>query len=468
MPADMTTPSPHRRFMGRMIAALVSAGYCVLAMTYPQYALPAGGEIVERLPLTGANPHPLALERPAAAPLSAMAQLGKRIFFDPSLSASGRLSCASCHSPEHAYGPANSLPVQFGGPSMTLEGVRPPPSLMYLYRQPNFSIGPDQADAETPANLAQAATQASGVARAQKTAGAAPAAPAMVPQGGLFWDGRVDTLQSQAFVPLLNPVEMANASTGDVAAKLQRSAYRTMFVQLFGPDILKNPQLLLSEAMFAVARYQVEEPTFHPYTSKYDYWLEGRARLTQAELRGLSLFNDPHKANCAGCHLSKPGKDGLPPMFTDYQYEALGVPRNRQLAANRSPSHYDMGLCGPYRTDLAGQTQYCGMFLTPTLRNVATRKVFFHNGVYRTLDDVMAFYNLRDIEPSKIYPHDAHGRVEQFDDLPAKYRANIDKTDAPFDRNPGDAPAMSEADIKDIVAFLSTLTDGYRPDGSAR
>ena len=445
--------------------AAAAAVACAWAFVYPEHTPAAVGEIVEQW--TGANPHPVHLDRPPVAPLSAMALLGRQIFFDQSLSASGKLSCASCHSPAHAYGPPNALPVQFGGPSMSLQGDRPPPSLMYLYRQPSFSIGPEQGDADTPANLAQEAAQAASAARTQKSAGAAPAAPAMVPHGGMFWDGRADTLQIQAFGPLMNPVEMANASEDDVVKKLENSAYRKSFLQLFGPDIFKNPRLLVSEAMFAVARYQVEDPSFHPYSSKYDYWLEGRARLTPAELRGLKLFNDPAKANCAGCHLSQPSRDGQPPMFTDYEYEALGVPRNTALAVNRRADYYDMGLCGPHRTDLAQQTQYCGMFLTPTLRNAATRHAFFHNGVYRSLDQVLTFYNLRDIEPGKIYPHDAQGHVAQYDDLPAKYHANIDKADAPFDRKPGDAPSMTDADMKDIVAFLQTLTDGYQPEPGA-
>jgi len=463
-PADRGACTTRRRAHVRTTAigiVIAAAGASAWAFAYPERAPAAVGDIVERL--TGANPHPVHLERPPVAPLSAMAELGKQIFFDQHLSASGKLSCASCHSPAQAYGPPNALPAQFGGPSMTLQGDRPPPSLMYLYRQPNFSIGPDKGDADEAANFAQEAAAASGVARAQKTAGIAPAAPAMVPQGGMFWDGRADTLQAQAFGPLMNPVEMANASEDDVARKLAGSPYRTSFAQLFGADIFKNRRMLLSEAMFAVARYQVESSSFHPYTSKYDYWLEGRARLTHAELHGLQLFNDPKKANCAGCHLSKPSRDGLPPMFTDYQYEALGVPRNPALAVNRNPSYYDMGVCGPHRTDLSTQTQYCGMFLTPTLRNAATRHVFFHNGVYHTLDDVMKFYNLRDVAPDKIYPRDAHGKVLQYDDLPATYRANIDKADAPFDRHLGDAPAMTDDDIKDVIAFLRTLTDGYQP-----
>jgi cytochrome c peroxidase len=176
----------------------------------------------------------------------------------------------------------------------------------------------------------------------------------------------------------------------------------------------------------------------------------------------LRLFNDPDKANCAGCHISKPTKDGLPPLFTDTQYEALGVPRNHALPINKDPTFFDLGICGPFRKDLAQQTQYCGMFLTPTLRNSANRHVFFHNGIYHDLKQVMDFYNLRNTNPEKIYPRDASGKVAQFDDMPPQYRKNIDFQDAPFDRKPGDAPAMTEQDIQDIIAFINTLNDGYR------
>ncbi|AOI49340.1 cytochrome-c peroxidase [Burkholderia oklahomensis C6786] len=441
------------------LAALGAFGLAAFALAFPEYAPDAVGAIVEDL--TGANPHPVVLRRPAAEPLSAVAQLGRALFFDPSLSASGRQSCASCHSPGHAYGPPNDLDVQLGGAALSQPGYRPPPSLMYLYRQPNFSIGPDASENDDAASVAQQAASAAGVVRARKTAGA-DAAPQRVPQGGMFWDGRADTLQQQAFGPLLNPIEMANANIDDVARKLANARYAPQLRQLFGPRIFDDARLAVSEAMFAIARYQVEDRSFHPYSSKYDRWLEGDARLTQAELRGMRLFDDPHKANCAGCHLSKPSVDGLPPMFTDYQYEALGVPRNRALAQNRDPAFYDLGICGPFREDLKTQTQYCGMFATPSLRNVATRRVFFHNGVYHSLDQVLAFYNVRNTDPGKIYPHDADARVLQYDDIPPAYRANVDVADAPFDRKPGDRPAMTEQDMRDIVAFLKTLTDEKR------
>ena len=105
------------------------------------------------------------------------------------------------------------------------------------------------------------------------------------------------------------------------------------------------------------------------------------------------------------------------------------------------------------------------MFLTPTLRNAATRHSFFHNGVFGSLQAVLDFYNNRDVAPAKVYPRDRHGRVAKFNDMPSRDRANVDVVDPPFDRRPGDAQAMSPADEADIIAFLQTLTDGYRPAG---
>ncbi|MET3991026.1 cytochrome c peroxidase [Bradyrhizobium sp. S3.9.2] len=412
----------------------------------------------------GANPNPVRPMRPPVAPLSAMAQLGKEIFYDASLSSSGALSCASCHSPDHAYGPPNDGPVMLGGAALSRQGARAVPSLTYLDRHPNFSIGPDKGDDDNVIDLAQMAAIGQQAARTTKTAGGSGASANIVPQGGLFWDGRADTLQDQALFPLLDPNEMDGGSAEIVADKLRRAPYANRFVELFGAGVLGNQRLLIAEAMFAVARYQVEEVSFHPYTSKYDYWLEGKARLSESELRGLQMFNDPDKANCAGCHTSAPTRDGLPPLFTDHQYEALGAPRNAALAGNRDPNHFDLGVCGPQRTDIPEQTQYCGMFLTPTLRNTATRHAFFHNGVFSTLEQVLDFYNFRDTNPEKVFPRGADGAVRKYDDLPQKYHANVDVTDPPFDRHSGDKPAMTEQDEADIIAFLKTLTDGYKPE----
>ena len=414
--------------------------------------------------LSGENPNPVHLIRHPVQPLSAMARLGREIFFDTSLSSSGKMACASCHSPEHAYGPPNDGPVVFGGPALTDPGARAVPSLTYLERQPDFSIGPDDRENET-VTLTQMAAVGQTADRVQKTATqAAQSAANIVPQGGLFWDGRADTLQMQASGPLLDPREMDGGSVEIIAEKLRHAPYARKFAALFGENIFKNANLLVAEATFAVGRYQVEEPSFHSYTSKFDYWLEGKARLGDSEMRGYRLFNDQEKANCAGCHNSQPSRDGFPPLFTDTQYEALAAPRNLELADTRDPNYFDLGVCGPIRKDVADQTQFCGMFKTPTLRNTAVRRAFFHNGVFRTLQQVMDFYNFRDTNPEKVYPLGADGKAQKYNDIPVRYHANVDVSDPPFNRHPGETPAMTAQDEADIIAFLKTLNDGYKPE----
>ncbi|GAB7524329.1 cytochrome c peroxidase [Paraburkholderia sp. 2C] len=398
-----------------------------------------------------------------------MAQLGRDIFFDRSLSASGRQSCASCHSPEHAYGPPDGHPVQFGGINMNLEGARAVPSLRYLDHNPTFTIGAPSIMPDTDAPAVPPAAVSGTVAATAKSGAQLAAAPppVPVPQGGFDWDGRANTLQEQAVGPLLDAHEMANRNLDVVTDKLRHARYAKRFTDLFGPNVLNNSGQLIGEALFALGRYQAEEVSFHPYDSKYDWYLAGKAQLSAQEMHGLKLFEDPAKGNCAACHIDKPSRDGVfPAAFTDYQFEALGVPRNRALAHNRDPHHFDLGLCGPARADYRNQKNYCGLFKTPTLRNVATRQVFFHNGVFHTLDDVLHWYVERDTNPRKWYPADRRGVVQKYDDLPPQYRANIDVVDAPLDRKPGQTPALNEAEIADVIAFLNTLTDGYRPAGS--
>ncbi|MBB3611059.1 cytochrome c peroxidase [Rhizobium sp. BK602] len=405
--------------------------------------------------------------------LSAVAELGRKLFFDPSLSGSGQMSCATCHDPGNHYAPASDRAVQLGGPHLDRPGIRTVPSLAYKMATPSFSVGAESAADE--AAEAAPMTEASGVAlanapatvagplTAQAVVKADSAAPDLVPQGGMFWDGRVDSLEEQALQPMISPFEMANADAATVYAKL-RKGYGKDIAALFGDNVLNDQDMTIAEIGFALARYQIEESTFHPYTSKYDYYLRGKAVLTDAEARGLKLFDDPGKGNCASCHLDKMTGDGQMPNFTDFEFEALGAPRNPTIPANADPRYYDTGICGPLRSDTySAQPQNCGLFKTPTLRNVATRHVFFHNGVYRTLEDVTRFYVKRDTNPDEIYPKDAGGKVQKFDDLPAQYQANVDVIDAPMNRKLGDAPALNEAEIGDVVAFLKTLTDGYDP-----
>lgn len=419
---------------------------------------------------SGSPVQPLSPRPVQATGLSAVAQLGRKMFFDPSLSGSGKLSCASCHDPANAYAPANNLAVQLGGLDLQKSGVRAVPSLRYHEHTPNFTIGPNSSipDFDPPPQDAAARptdVKTASVAKADRNNAARAAAEAKVPQGGLDWDGRADTIQDQARGPLLDPNEMANKSQSEVIEHLRKSAYADDFRQLFGANIFDQPGLIIDEALFALVRFQTEDPSFHPYDSKYDAYLAGKAELNAAETRGLKLFEDPKKGNCSSCHIDKASRDGVfQPAFTDYQFESLGIPRNRDIAANQDPHYYDLGLCGPYRKDYAKSTSYCGLFKTPTLRNVATRKVFFHNGVFHSLDDVMHFYVEREIHAEKWYPKLANGDIDIYDDLPVKYKRNVDTVDAPFDRQKGDKPALNDAEIADIIVFLKTLNDGYKPD----
>jgi cytochrome c peroxidase len=376
-------------------------------------------------------------DKPAAAPpISPIAQLGKKIFFDASLSASGKMSCATCHSPDHAYGPPDGLAAQLGGPGLDVQGVRAVPSLRYvLNRTPVWNK-------EYINNPAERIIE-----------GEEP------PTGGFGWDGRFDTLRAQAAFPLLAANEMANASASDVAAKLATAPYADAFRTTFGERVFDDPAAAFAAALAALERFELEDPSFHPYASRFDDYLDGMARLSPRERRGMALFDDPKRGNCASCHLDRKGVNGAHPLFTDYQFEALGVPRNRELLANARPDYFDMGLCGPVRTDQAGESKYCGMFETPTLRNVATRAVFFHNGRFHTLKEALRFYVQRDTNPRSWYPALADGSVDKFDDLPAALRGNVDVTDEPLTRTEGQPPAWSEAEIDDVIAFLNTLND---------
>jgi cytochrome c peroxidase len=150
-------------------------------------------------------------------------------------------------------------------------------------------------------------------------------------------------------------------------------------------------------------------------------------------------------------------------VFTDYTYDNLGVPRNPDIPANADPGYFDLGLCGPDRTDLAYRQDLCGQFKVPTLRNVATRKVIFHNGYFHTLREAIEFYVQRDTNPEKWYPLGADGSVEKFNDVPALLARNVNLSEVPYNRPLGGTPALSTAEIDDVLAFLNTLTDGYDP-----
>ncbi|SDR61308.1 cytochrome-c peroxidase [Paraburkholderia tuberum] len=232
----------------------------------------------------------------APAPIySDAASLGKLLFNDPSLSASGRMSCATCHSPSHAYGPPNGLAAQFGGPDLRSQGTGAVPTLRYvLNRTPRW-----------------AHVQASSFAERATDGDAAPT-------GAFTWDGRFNQLRDQATFPLFDPNEMANRDPAKVIAQLANAPYAARFRKMFGDAIFATPAVALRQAMYAIERFELGDPSFHPYTSKFAYYLDGKVKLTAAELHGKALFDAPKSGNCASRHIDQSGVNGAHPLFTDF------------------------------------------------------------------------------------------------------------------------------------------------------
>ena len=359
------------------------------------------------------------------AVLSAEAQVGELAFNDRSLSAGGHVSCASCHSPDAAHSAPNDFSVQWAGPIGDTQGLRASQSLRYLAQNTAFHFDEEGA-----------------------------------PVGGLFWDGRANTLAEQASGPLLGAREMANRSKADIAEKIGRTEWAGRFRDLYGADVLNDPDRAFDKLLQALQRYQQEDAIFNAFTSKYDAVLRGEATLTAQEERGRLLFDDKAKGNCAACHPSAKNADGSHPLFTDFTYDNLGIPRNVEIEANADPAYFDLGLCN--RPELANRSELCGAFKVPSLRNVTQRHVFFHNGRFKSLKEALTFYVQRDTNPQKWYARNADGTVNKFDDLPDAYKANVNTSEVPYDRQPGDAPALTDSEIDDVVVFLQTLNDGWQ------
>jgi cytochrome c peroxidase len=400
--------------------------------------------------------------------LSAAALLGEKIFEDTALSVSGKQSCATCHVKAYAFaadptasGPDHGLPVPLGGPHMDQPGFRNTPSLMYGSYAPAFYFDSDGA-----------------------------------PNGGFFRDGRAATLVDQAIDPFTTSFEMANADAVAVIERLKTRPYLADFQALYGAATVSDPQAALRRMGSAIAAFETESSVFHPFSSKYDYVLAGKAPFTAQEQRGLALFNNPTKGNCAACHPSTSANGSTPPLFTDFSYDNLGVPRNVAIAANsdlNAPTYtptnsndgvhayYDLGICGPLR-DNGGlnDSGICGQFKVPTLRNIAVTAPYFHNGRFTTLKDAIGFYVRRDTNPDESFPVLQGGTTTKFDDLPALYGGqftvtanepgsdagylgNVNTSEIPYNRLIGDTPALDEREINDLITFLCTLTDGYDP-----
>jgi cytochrome c peroxidase len=301
--------------------------------------------------------------------------------------------------------------------------------------------------------------------------GDTPETAAGVPTGGFTWDGRANSLAEQAKLPFLSANEMANPSIDALVAKLAATPYAPEFKAAFGDGIFSTPALAFERLVMTVERFQIEDPAFAPFDSKFDAFTAGKVALSPAEQRGLDLFNNADKGNCAACHSSaKPDKGSAVPgaLFTDFTYDALGVPRNASIPANAVPvkgaaTYFDQGLCGPARTDLTTRLDLCGKFKVPTLRNVALRQRFFHNGQIDSLEQAVRFYVTRDTDPAAWYPKNKGGQPIVYNDLPPARRGNVNRTETPYQAKRGDLASLTEAEVQDVVVFLRTLNDGYVP-----
>lgn len=272
--------------------------------------------------------------------------------------------------------------------------------------------------------------------------------------GGLFWDGRAGSLEDQAGVPLLNPLEMNNPDRASVVAAVRRATYAPAFRALFGADALDDDVDAAFNRIAEVFAAYERSVEFAPFSSRYDRYLAGELALTPSEQRGLAIFDDPARGNCASCHPSRPSADGTPPLFTDGSYANLGIPRydNNKFYVQVPPfnpdgaRYIDHGLMATVHDPAED-----GKFRVPTLRNIAETAPYGHNGYFQNLAYMIDFLNTRDIGSRDVgtctrsAPHVRCG-------WPGP------EVLATIDHRVGNL-GFDDQDIADLIAFLSTLSD---------
>lgn len=336
--------------------------------------------------------------------------LGKKLFFDASLSSPAGQSCASCHSPQHGFSHPDNKRATSEGALKGLFGNRNVPSIAYIGFTPEFHKTIEEGD--------------------------------LLYIGGFFLDGRETTLESQATKPMLNPVEMGIKDEATLVAKI-KTRYQAEFNKVFGDGALSNTEKAVKNISKAIADYE-RSKDFSPFDSKYDAYLAGNVQLTEKELKGLKLFEAEDKGNCAACHPSTTDKEtGFPPLFTDYTYDNLGVASNESNPFLKNPVEYN-----PHGNDFVDKglgeaikdKNQDGKFKVPTLRNIALTAPYMHNGILENLTEVVKFYNTRDTNSN-------WGVAEVTD--------NVNKDEL------GDLK-LTDDEVDAIVAFLHTLTDGYK------
>ena len=345
-------------------------------------------------------------------------ELGKLLYFDTDLSTPAGQSCASCHDPMAGFAdPDSELPVSQGVLPKNRFGNRNSPTAAYAAYSPIFGTITED-DGET------------------------------LYVGGQFWDGRANDLVEQAKGPFLNPLEMNNPSKLAVIIKVKNSEYADSFEEVTGVNLKdlsdSNVEYAYNAVAEAIAAYESSSEV-NQFSSRYDAYVDGDPdAINDKEKWGLELFNG-EKAMCSQCHPSEPGPYADKALFTDYTYDNLGTPKNPDNPFYDLPKTFnpdganfiDYGLGGFLKAD-----DEMGKFKVPTLRNIAVTSPYMHNGVFDNLEEVVDFYNTRDV-PSAKWPAPEVAENVNTDEL-------------------GDL-GLTEEEVDALVAFLNTLTDGYEP-----
>lgn len=385
---------------------------------------------------------------PKPASVTDEQSLGSILYNDKNLSLLRNQSCASCHSLQPAKDPITHKPLAAAG-----------------------FVDPANVQLGTPVSAGSVSGKFGGLNA--PSSGYSAFSPSFQWDGigglfigGQFWDGRALNLKAQAGGPFLNPVEMAMPSKWALVTRLKSNPnYRRAFATLYkidldsipgreeAPSDDKAPAGVL--AVFDALTHAISEfeksRVFNRFTSKFDFYLAGQTELNPQENRGLTLFTG--KANCAGCHISNPSvaPDGtpLPPLFTDFTYDNIGVPRNTRIPGNPAPN---LGLGG--RPDIANMTTgtELGKHKVMTLRNIAMTPPYGHNGVFASLEQVVHFYNTRDVLGKVTSDRDAGFGIKGWPASEVSVNVNKDEL--------GNLGLTADEEA-DLVAFLKTLTDDY-------
>lgn len=395
--------------------------------------------------ITGITVICMAVGTAGAAKLSGQEQLGKKIFFDKNLSINGNQSCASCHAPNAGWTGAESAinagTVVYEGSITGRFGNRKPPSSAYASTSPVFHY-----DQKGDMFI-----------------------------GGNFWDGRAtgerlgNPAAEQAQGPFLNPLEQALSSAKDVIVKICDSTYSNLFRSVCGQSAcdINNWSSSYDCVGLSIAAYEGSTES-NAFSSKFDAFKNGKAKFTKSENKGFGIFMG--KGKCNKCHVIENGRKKGPALFTDYSFDNLGIPRYlanpfylADPAFNPDGINWiDPGLGGflKSRPDYAALADVNnGKHKVPTLRNVDKRpnpmfvKAYGHNGYFKSLKEIVHFYNTRDVLRT-CNPGDTGEKVTCWPSPEVPENVNTAELG-----NLG----LSEADENALVDFMKTLTDGYQP-----